>query len=150
MSRNKRKEKKEFFISSYPSLVAPVSEVAKEKYFCPLLIWGWLRKRRNEWGREEGEEEREEWRDRRPEGGLLEDPLFLEAERKKKEGRKWRRNEKWPAEEKRRRLREGKRGERGRQAKRKDRNRQIDKHWGREGRKRNKVVRQRKDKETGR
>lgn len=27
-------------------------------------------------------------RDRRPEGGLLEDPLFLEAERKKKEGRK--------------------------------------------------------------
>lgn len=48
MSRKKRKEKKEFIISSNPSLVAPVSEVAEEKYFCPLLIWGWLRKRRNE------------------------------------------------------------------------------------------------------
>lgn len=41
---NRRKEKREFIISSNPSLVAPVSEVAEEKYFCPLLIWGWLRK----------------------------------------------------------------------------------------------------------
>lgn len=41
--KEKRKNRV-FFIPSHPSLVAPVSEVAEEKYFCPLLIWGWLRK----------------------------------------------------------------------------------------------------------
>lgn len=53
--------------------------MAKEKYFCPLLIWGWLRKGGMSEGGEEGEEEeeREEWRDRRAEGGLLECPLYL-------------------------------------------------------------------------
>lgn len=66
--------------------MAPVSEVAKEKYFCPLLIWGWLRKGRMSEGGEKGEEEREEWRDRRPEGGLLEYPLYLWAERQRKKG----------------------------------------------------------------
>lgn len=34
----KRKEKNRVFPSSHPSLVAPVSEVAEVKYFCPLLI----------------------------------------------------------------------------------------------------------------
>lgn len=74
MSRNKRKEE---IFSFHPPLVAPVSEVAEEKYFCPLLIWGWLRKGGMSKGGERGEEEREEWRDRRPEGGLLEYPLYL-------------------------------------------------------------------------
>lgn len=76
--------------------MAPVSEVAEEKYFCPLLIWGWLRKERMSEGgkrgrrrrrrRREKKKEREEWRDRRPEGGLLEYPLYLWAERIRKQG----------------------------------------------------------------
>lgn len=75
--------------------MAPVSEVAEVKYFLPPSYLRLAEKRRNERGREEGkEEEREEWRDRRPEGGLLEYPLYLWAERKRKEGREERRNKK--------------------------------------------------------
>lgn len=79
--------------------MAPVSEVARDKHFSPLLIWGWLRKRgmtevggRGERVGEEEEEtvkrEREEWRQRGAhEGGLLEYPVYLWSERQNKEGR---------------------------------------------------------------
>lgn len=43
--RKREREEEKVFFSFHPALVASVAEVAKEKYFCPLLIWGWLRKR---------------------------------------------------------------------------------------------------------
>lgn len=99
----------------------------------------------------EMEKRREEWRDRRPEGGLLAYPLYLWAERRKrkaaarKEGGKEGRNEKQPGKVERGRLRGNKRDEG--EVKKDKRKRQTE----REGRKRNlNVDRRIQDEEMGR
>lgn len=70
--------------------MAPVSEVAEGKHFCPLLIWGWLRKGGMSEGGKRGRRRR-----RGRSGGtgdlreVYKSTLFLLAERKRKEeGRK--------------------------------------------------------------
>lgn len=56
--------------------MAPASEVAEKNYFCPLLIWGWLREKEEGSRGERGEEEEEggkgrrERKDREEEGGV--------------------------------------------------------------------------------
>ncbi|KAA8593610.1 hypothetical protein FQN60_009726, partial [Etheostoma spectabile] len=58
--------------------ILQLPEVAEEKSFCPFLIWCWLRKGgMSEGGMTRGEEEREEWRDRRPEGVRVDLGLLL-------------------------------------------------------------------------
>lgn len=79
------KKKRRVFIPSHPSRRLEFQKWRKRNTSVPVLS-GLAEKRRTERGREEGEEEEEECRDRRPEGGLIKGPLFLQAEKERKGG----------------------------------------------------------------